>query len=323
MSEFLMIFFVYAFLGWCMEVSYAALTSGKFVNRGFLNGPVCPIYGFGAVICLACLEPLKDSLILLFIGSVVLTSLLELVTGYLLEKLFHQRWWDYSDMPFNLGGYICPLFSVLWGLACLFVVKLIHPTILFLIRLIPDRVLPILLVLFSAVMLVDVAATINAITGINRRLRQIDELAGKIRTVSDEFGENLADRVLGAAERGSELKDELADWHAEAAQRREAHRADSEAERESWKEELDELKDELSQKATAAAEEHTRYMAEKRAELERFHASMVELLDVKGFGQRRLLRAFPKMRSNDHGTALEHLRRHLNRSGSDHSGKAS
>ena len=93
--ELLWIFFVYALLGWCTEVSYAALVTGKFVNRGFLNGPVCPIYGFGAAIIFLCLEPLKQNLLLLFLGSVLLTSLLELAAGFVLEKLFHQRWWDY------------------------------------------------------------------------------------------------------------------------------------------------------------------------------------------------------------------------------------
>ena len=117
MYLFLWIFFIYSFLGWCTEVSYAALVTGKFVNRGFLNGPVCPVYGFGVVIVLSILVPLKGNLLVLFIGSVVLTSLLEWLTGFLLEKIFHQRWWDYSDQPFNIGGYICLRFSIAWGFA--------------------------------------------------------------------------------------------------------------------------------------------------------------------------------------------------------------
>ena len=87
-------FFVYAFLGWCAEVGYAATKTGKFVNRGFLNGPWCPVYGFGVVIVLGCLAPLSGNLPLLFLGSVALTSALEWLTGFVLEKLFHQRWWD-------------------------------------------------------------------------------------------------------------------------------------------------------------------------------------------------------------------------------------
>ncbi len=205
----LWIFFAYAFLGWCTEVSFAALVSGKFVNRGFLNGPVCPIYGFGVVIVLACLEPLRDNLLLLFVGSVLLTSALEWLTGFVLEKLFHQRWWDYSNEPFNLGGYICLRFSIAWGLACLLVVDVIHPTIHWLIILIPHTLGLVLLAVFSAAMVVDLAATVRTIASINRKLGQMDELAAKIKSASNEFGENLADRVLDAAEKGADLREEL------------------------------------------------------------------------------------------------------------------
>lgn len=177
MYQFLWIFFVYAFLGWCTEVSYAALRTGKFVNRGFLNGPVCPIYGCGVVVVLAGLEPLKGNFVLLFLGSVVLTSVLELATGFVLEKLFRQRWWDYSDKPFNLGGYICLEFSIMWGFACLFVVDILHPSIEFFIRLIPHTLGWVLLGLFSAAMAVDLAATVRTIAKLNRQLDQIDQLA--------------------------------------------------------------------------------------------------------------------------------------------------
>ena len=176
MYHLLWIFFIYAFLGWCTEVSYAALKTGRFVNRGFLNGPVCPVYGFGVVIVLWVLEPLRGNLLLLFLGSVALTSLLEWLTGFVLERLFHQRWWDYSQEPFNLGGYICLRFSIAWGLACLFVVKLLHPSVLWCIRTVPYPMGVGLLALFSAVMAVDLAATVRTIARMNRQLSQLDEL---------------------------------------------------------------------------------------------------------------------------------------------------
>lgn len=216
----LWIFFIYAFLGWCTEVSYAALVTGSFVNRGFLNGPVCPIYGFGVVIVLTCLTPLAGSLPLLFLGSVVLTSALEWLTGFALEKLFHQRWWDYSDEPFNLSGYICLRFAIAWGFACMFVVKLLHPTVLLFIRIVPQVLGVVLLALMGAVMAVDLAATVSTIIKLNRRLAQIDELAAKIREASNEFGENLADRVLDAAERGAGWKEDLDELSFRLAERR-------------------------------------------------------------------------------------------------------
>ena len=114
--QLLWYFFIYAVLGWCVEVIFCTATTGQWVNRGFLNGPLCPIYGFGMVIVLLCLTPLQGSLPLLFLGSFLLTSALELVTGFVLKKAFHTTWWDYSDQPFNLGGYVCLGFSLAWGL---------------------------------------------------------------------------------------------------------------------------------------------------------------------------------------------------------------
>ena len=297
MYHFLWICFIYAFLGWCTEVSYAALVTGKFVNRGFLNGPVCPIYGFGVVIVLACLEPLKGSKLLLFFGSVLLTSLLELVTGFVLEKLFHQQWWDYSDQPFNLGGYICLRFSILWGFACMFVVYILHPTILLFIRLVPHTLGIVLLALFSLVMAVDLAATVRTIMKINRRLSQIDELAAKIKEASNEFGENLADKILDAAEAGAELKEEFTDrtedWKEELAQKKEDLQDD-----------LDDIRQSLNKRRQEYRDQRQEELAELRRRLD-------EAMDGKVFGQRRLMKAFPRMRSTDHRQALERLRQRM------------
>ncbi len=281
----LWIFFIYAFLGWCTEVSYAALVTGSFVNRGFLNGPVCPIYGFGVVIVLTCLTPLAGSLPLLFLGSVVLTSALEWLTGFALEKLFHQRWWDYSDEPFNLSGYICLRFAIAWGFACMFVVKLLHPTVLLFIRIVPQVLGVVLLALMGAVMAVDLAATVSTIIKLNRRLAQIDELAAKIREASNEFGENLADRVLDAAERGAGWKEDLDELSFRLAERR-AELADNLAE---WEQHREEQRTQV------------------RQQLEDWHTSMQALLAGDSFGHRRLLRAFPRLRSLDHAGALERL----------------
>ena len=288
-------FFVYAFLGWCAEVGYAATKTGKFVNRGFLNGPWCPVYGFGVVIVLGCLEPLSGNLPLLFLGSVALTSALEWLTGFALEKLFHQRWWDYSDEPFNLTGYICLRFSLMWGFACLFVVKLLHPTVVLAVDLLPRPLGWVLLAGLCAALGVDLAATVSAIARLNRRLVLLDELAGRIREASDDLGEDLADRVLDAAERGADWKEDWEDLAQRLAQRRAQRRA-------SLAEGLDDLREDLQDRAEAS-----------RKQLQEWRASAQELLDRSSRGQRRLLRAFPSLRSVDHRAALERLRRRMER----------
>ena len=125
--QILAFFLIYSCLGWCLEVIYAAVSTGQLVNRGFLNGPVCPIYGFGMIIVLFTLSPLADNLLLLYIGGVILPSVLELAGGWALYKLYHTRWWDYSDFPFNIGGYICLEFSLLWGVGTVVVMKPFTP----------------------------------------------------------------------------------------------------------------------------------------------------------------------------------------------------
>ena len=292
----LWIYFIYAFLGWCTEVSYAATKTGKFVNRGFLNGPWCPIYGFGVVIVLSFLEPPKDNLLLLFLGSVALTSALEWLTGFVLEKLFAQRWWDYSNEPFNLSGYICLRFSLAWGFACLFVVDILHPTVQLLIRLIPHPVGLVLLGILMVVMAIDLAATVSTIAKLNRRLALIDELAGHIREASNDFGEDLAERVLDAAEKGADWREDLEELSDRLAQRREA-----------FSDDLDELKDDFQARLDARRAQNLRQLQEWKDNLQ-------ALMEKESFGQKRLLKAFPSLRSLDHKAAMDRLHRRLNRS---------
>ncbi len=104
-------FFIYSFLGWCMEIAYAALKKKHFYNRGVLNGPLCPVYGIGMILILTFFSSLRESLVFLAIGSAVIATILEFFTGALMEKLFKKRWWDYSDYKYNLGGYVCIPFS--------------------------------------------------------------------------------------------------------------------------------------------------------------------------------------------------------------------
>ena len=123
------LFVIYSFLGWCVEVIYHAVTWGEVTIRGFLNGPVCPVYGFGVVSVFALInliqpEGTQMSDLLVYVFGVILATLIELVAGWLLDICFHARWWDYSKQPFNFRGYICLEFSLIWGFAILFVVRI-------------------------------------------------------------------------------------------------------------------------------------------------------------------------------------------------------
>ena len=199
-------FLIYSCLGWCLEVIYAAVTTGQLINRGFLNGPVCPIYGFGMVIVLFALTPLSHSLLLLYLGGVLLPSALELVGGWALYKLYHTRWWDYSDYPFNIGGYICLEFSLLWGVGTLIVMKLVHPIIADTVALIPPLVGLILMFLLYVLYAADTIATAFAASDLARDLDALEKVADSMHAVSDAMTELLGTNAMAMDQKMDESR---------------------------------------------------------------------------------------------------------------------
>ena len=202
------IFLIYAFLGWCAEVAYAAVHNGKFVNRGFLNGPVCPIYGVGMLVVVTLLWGLRHNLILLFLGSAGLTTTLEYATGLILERFFHDKWWDYSDKPFNVKGYICLEFTVLWGLAAAFVVGAVHPFVFMVINKTPFVFGVILMSVLLAVFVTDLAITVTELVRLPKKMGAMLEAERALKAISDKIGENISDTAIAAKEKGNELAEE-------------------------------------------------------------------------------------------------------------------
>ena len=207
--QLLWLFFIYAFLGWCTEVAYAALDTGKLVNRGFLNGPLCPIYGCGMAAVLPLLLPLQDNLLILFAGGMLLTTLIELVGGWALKTLFHTTWWDYSDKPFNLGGYICLEFSILWGIGATIMVRVVHPVVMKLVLAIPHKIGLAMLGSMAALFVVDLLATLRVVAGLERDLSELDRIAEALRKGSDRLTEKVGGAALQADEKLDESKETL------------------------------------------------------------------------------------------------------------------
>lgn len=107
--SYCILFFIYSLIGWLMEVLLTLYNEHKFVNRGFLLGPCCPIYGFGCIILYLLLKPYTNNVIVLFILTLFTCSVIEYITSYFMEKIFHLRWWDYSNLKYNLNGRICQI----------------------------------------------------------------------------------------------------------------------------------------------------------------------------------------------------------------------
>ena len=145
-------FAFYSFGGWCIEVLYYFKNEHRFVNRGFLYGPFCPIYGCGAVSLVVFLDNYKNNIFILFFLAVLLTSILEYFTGFILEKAFKTKWWDYTDDPFNIHGRVCLLYSLMWGVGEVVIIRIIHPILNDMVMNIPailgDIVLSVIVIYF-------------------------------------------------------------------------------------------------------------------------------------------------------------------------------
>ncbi|MDY0234807.1 MAG: putative ABC transporter permease [Gudongella sp.] len=214
-TNYLWFFIIYAFLGWWIEVAYHALTKGNFVNRGFLNGPVCPIYGFGMIALLYFFEPFANNLVFLFVGSIFFTSTLEFVTGFILEKVFHDKWWDYSDKPFNLKGYVCLSFSIMWGLGAVFMIHIVQPSIAKFISIFDNKIGNYLLILLLSYFIADFIVTILGILKINKRFHLLEEMSERLRLYSDEIGEGIYKRVTTTMKAKESIQNKIQDSKAE------------------------------------------------------------------------------------------------------------
>ena len=211
-------FFVYGFLGWCTEVIFAAFKQHRFVNRGFLNGPICPIYGVGVTLVIACLEAFQSNLLLLYISSVILVTVLEGVTGWTMDKLFHNKWWDYSKLPFNIGGYVCLLFSLIWGVACVFIVYFVHPLIHQVLSLIPHTAGIALIAILGIALLSDIIVTTSAIVKFNQYLERLKHITDELHAISNQIGSELYQNVMHVLDMQESSRQKLDDVKLEVSE---------------------------------------------------------------------------------------------------------
>ena len=208
-------FCFFSFAGWVVEVAFHAVSLGKIINRGFLNGPVCPVYGFGVLTVFSMvnladshltLSLRKDttgvlSNLILFLASMVLATFVELFAGWLLDICFHMRWWDYRNRPLNFHGYICLSFSIIWGAAITLVVRLVWPFLeTHTTDLVPERYGWPVLGVFCVLYLTDLVITVATVIGLNRKLRELDRISQSMRTVSDRLSDTIGSSTLRTAQ---------------------------------------------------------------------------------------------------------------------------
>lgn len=202
-------FFIYSLLGWCMETVFCRICQGKWTDRGFFYGPYCPIYGVGALCIVILLQPFSLNPFLTFILAFFLTSLLEYVTSYVLEKIFNATWWDYSHLPFNLQGRICLINSILFALLSMFLIYMIHPQIINFVDLISVKLRPYIALSLLIVMIADLVSTLYTIISLKEKLGELADIGESIedkktnRTQNSEIVKQLQQIKLNIMNRTS------------------------------------------------------------------------------------------------------------------------
>lgn len=250
--QWLAFFYLYCFFGWIFESTYVSLKQKRLVNRGFLRLPMLPLYGSGAVMMLWVSLPVRDSLPLVYISGFIAATALEYVTGAVMERLFKVRYWDYSNQPFQLRGYICLSSSIAWGFLTIFMTDVIHEPIARAVLAVPPVVLLICDFVISVLFTADAYESTKAALALGHTLEAMTKLKADIEELQSKI-ELLREEAI---ERGALTREETAEKL--AAAQTEAIRSDAE-------ERLAAARAETARQLQAAAAEHKERLAETKA----------------------------------------------------------
>lgn len=260
---------IYSVIGWVYESTICSIGQRKLINRGFLNGPYCPIYGTGAVLVLLVLGRIQNPVLLFFAGA-VLTCSLEYLTSWLMEKLFHARWWDYSKRKFNIGGRVCLIGAVVFGAFSVVLILVLHPWV----KSLTDRLTDTALTWICAILLVgivsDLIVTVKGLLGTHAVFAEYAVLLQQKRR-------ELSEKLRLGAEEGRERIREL------SAEER--------------------MK--LREAAELGAEEREKIRRTTEEERERFYAKLQMRLNAQ---QRRTINSFPQWKLTRNNEVLDGLR---------------
>ena len=171
---YFLMFFIYSVIGWMVESVYVSCQEEKFVNRGFLIGPYCPIYGCGSLLMILYLEQYKDNLLTVFVLGVVICSVLEYLTSYLMEVCFKTRWWDYSEKKFNLNGRICGENAILFGIGGVIVIYLFQPMVAHILRRFSETALLIIAVCCLVIFVSDLILSLNVVSRFKQTITNLE-----------------------------------------------------------------------------------------------------------------------------------------------------
>ena len=206
LTQWLLFFYIYSFFGWYIESSYVSIRKRKFVNRGFMRGPFLPLYGSGAVLLLFVTIPVRDSLILSFIFGAAAATVLEYITGACMEALFKVRYWDYSNNPFNLHGYVCLGTSLAWGLLTIVMIRIVHEPVEHLVLSINQTVQDILAAVLTVYVTADMALSFRAALDIRAMLEKMTRVKEEMEKMQGRLDAMIAFAGPKMAEKKEEIQ---------------------------------------------------------------------------------------------------------------------
>ncbi|MEG0327226.1 MAG: putative ABC transporter permease [Erysipelothrix sp.] len=209
MQTYFIYWLIYSFIGWILETIYCSIPAKKFVERGFLYGPLVPIYGFGAMTILFVLDPFLNNPLLVFLLGILLTSSLEYITSYIMEKAFDMRWWDYSKRKFNINGRVCLRNSLMFGALSVILVVWVHPTIISEVSKLAFSTQHWVTVIAGSIIIIDFVITLVSTLNLKKYLKELKDIKDEIGTIVDNFEEKQIKRRDELTERYDAVKNKL------------------------------------------------------------------------------------------------------------------
>lgn len=208
--QWMFFFYVYSFAGWCIESTYVSIQSRKLTNRGFMRGPFLPLYGSGATMMLVVSMPFQDNIVLTYLAGCVGATVLEYVTGVVMEALFHMRYWDYSDMKFNFQGHVCLGTSLAWGGLTILMTEFVHLPVEAFMLAIPQRPLIIGTQVVTVFIFVDFALSFKAAIDLRDVLKKMEHAKEEMVRIQKRLDALISTTGQGMAESMGNMRDDMA-----------------------------------------------------------------------------------------------------------------
>lgn len=288
--QWLLFFYIYCFIGWCFESTYVSICQKHFVNRGFMRGPFLPIYGSGAIMMLVASMPFRDNIVLVYISGLLGATLLEYVTGVVMEALFKVRYWDYSNKKFNFQGHICLGSSIAWGFLTIIMTEIVHKPIAEAVLALPEPVFLLITFMLTVLIAADFSLSFKAAMELRAELINMEKLKEDLRLLQKRLDVLIA------------VVDEL---HETRKQEREERTEELVA---NILDKLEELREERKDRQNERLENSREEIAQLRAKFHEYVGRITTHHYVADFYRRHMILDNPTMASSKFREALEELK---------------